>query len=272
MGSFKSSVLCLILAAGASQAAVIKTWTYVNKTGTDANDFHIKFDRNASPPTVAPAPTNHSNSIQDPQGAARGTFPRPAASGSNPPGNLTTNMLDYTGPSAMVRNNDQLRITVPFPGQNPGRPTEVYFTLNGTRIAGRVDQVSLNENLNMNGAGLCSLDLGLDAGMPTMTASNITVWTGLTDSQLDNYASLALGPGTSLGTATITSSTPAHFDLGALDPSTCALVRYDLSYYDTDYGSVRSSPGVVYGAAVPTPGTLALAGLGLLTIRRRRGR
>ena len=90
--------------------------------------------------------------------------------------------------------------------------------------------------------------------------------------QLDNYASLSLGPGMSLGSAIISPGSPVSFSLGSLDPSSCSLVTYDLSFFDVEYGSMRSAPGMVYGAEVPTPGTLALATLGIAAISRRRGR
>ncbi len=271
----KLQALCMILASAAAVSAasgqVIKSWTYANKTGTDANDFHIKFDTNASPPTPAPMRTSHSNDVQDNTGNSRGTWPRPTASGSNPGGNLTTNILDYAGATPMVRNGDQFKVTIPFPGRNPGKPNEVYFTLNGTRIAGRVDQIALNESFNQDATGLCSLDLSSDPGSPAYTASNIRVWTGLTSSEMLDYDLLPTSSALSLGSVSLTDSSPAHFSLGSLPSSSFSVITYDLSYFDADIGSSRVSANMVYGSAVPTPASLALSSIGaLLLIRRRR--
>ena len=217
MHSLKS-ILCLVLAAGASTATaqVVKSYTFSNQTGTDANDFHVRFDRNASPPTPAPMRTSHSNDIQDNTGASRGNWDRPTTSGSNPPGNLSSNIVSYAGADPMVRNGDQIKITVPFPGPNAGRPTSATFTLNGLPIqGGRVLQIALNESFSQDAAGLCSLDLTADPGSTTYMASNIRLWTGLTASQMLDYDLLSPGSATMLGNvdkSTVWSARPGtHF-------------------------------------------------------------
>ncbi len=278
MTTLKSRLAVLVLAAGAAAPAALadlKSYTFVNRTGVDANDFHIRFDRNANPPTVAPAPTNHSNSIQDPNGGNRGTFPRPAASGSNPPGGLTTNQLDYTMPSATVRNNDSLTIVVPFPRfPRPGfgTPQAYWFTLNGQQIAGQVDRVAMLEDFRQDPvSGVVSLNLDAEAGAPAVQLSNIRVWTDLTEAQMDDYLNLSPGAATSLGSASVAPGMPASFSLGNVSTLLYGVVKYDVSYYDPGILQQRTIQDVTYGAQVPAPGTVALALLGLaIGVRRRR--
>lgn len=271
-------LLCVVAGvAGAISPAlgqVVKSYTYANKTGTDANDFHIRFDTNANPPTPPPMATSHSNSIQNAAGAGLGTFPRPAASGSNPGGGLNNNVLDYTGPTVSVANGQQLRITVPFPGRNAGRPTDAYFTLNGNRIVGRVDRIALNESFSSDSTGVCSLDLAPDPDSAVASAmlSNVQVWTGLTSDQMFDYANLSPGSAMSLGSVSVSAASPAHFSLGSLSADSFAVVTYDLSYFDSDLGSSRTATGMAYGSAVPAPGPLALSSVGLLLVGRRRRR
>jgi uncharacterized protein (TIGR03382 family) len=73
-----------------------------------------------------------------------------------------------------------------------------------------------------------------------------------------------------LGSATISPGGGAHFSLGSFDESSFAVVKYDMSYFDSDYGSDRSTAGMVYGSAIPTPGSLALGALGAIAVFRRR--